>query len=126
MMRALLIRHPFIDKILDGKKTWEMRGSRTYVRETIALVPSGSGTVVGVCDLVDCVGPLTTAEYRKNAQKAGTRPNEARLGYNRKTYAWVVACPRYLRKPVSYRHPNGAIIWVTLEPTVERAIRRQL
>ena len=25
---ALLIRHPWIDMILDGKKTWEIRGSR--------------------------------------------------------------------------------------------------
>jgi hypothetical protein len=126
MMRALLIRHPFIDMILDGKKTWEMRGSRTIVRETVALVPSGSGTVVGVCNLVDCVGPLTAVEYRKNARKAGTLPSEAKLGYYKKTYAWVVARPRYLNKPVLYRHPTGAIIWVTLHPRVERAIRRQL
>jgi hypothetical protein len=100
VLRALLIRHPHIDKILAGKKKWEIRGSRTSVRETIALVASGSGTVIGVCDLVDCRGPLTAAEYRKNAGKAGMRPSEAKLGWYRQTYAWVIAKPRYLKRPV--------------------------
>jgi len=125
-MRALLIQPPFIDKILDGTKTWEMRGSRTTIRETVALVRSGSGIVVGVCDLVDCIGPLTASEYHKNAAKAGIHPSEARVGWYRNTYAWVVERPRTLKKPVPYTHPAGAIIWVTLYPGVERAIRRQL
>ena len=89
-MRALVIRRPFVDRIIDGKKTWEIRGSRTSVRGPIALIASRSGTVVGVCDLVDCVGPLKAAEFRRNAGKAGLRPTEATLGYYRRTYAWVV------------------------------------
>jgi ASCH domain len=43
MFRALLIRHPWVDMILDGKKTWEIRGAKTSVREIIGLIPSGSG-----------------------------------------------------------------------------------
>jgi len=125
-VRALLIRHPHIDKILAGTKTWEMRGSRTSVREQIALVASGSGTVIGVCDLIDCIGPLTQNQYRKNAKKAGTRPSEATLGHYRQTYAWVLAKARTLKKPVTYEHPPGAIIWVKLEAAVERGIRKQL
>ena len=54
-MKALLIKTPWIDKILDGKKTWEIRGSATKIRGRIALVQSGSGTVVGICELVDCI-----------------------------------------------------------------------
>ena len=125
-LRALLIRHPHIDKILDGKKTWEIRGSRTLVRETIGLVASGSGTVIGVCDVNDCVGPLTPEQFRKNAKRAGMRPSEAELGYYRQTYAWVLEKPRLLKKPVPYEHPPGAIIWVTLDETVEREILKQL
>jgi hypothetical protein len=49
-MRALLTRHPHIDLILNGKEPWEIRGSATAVPGTIALVPSGSGIVVGACD----------------------------------------------------------------------------
>ena len=126
MLRALLIRHPHIDKILDGEKTWEIRGSRTNIRGPIALVASGTGTVIGVCELVDCVGPLTSDGFRKNAAKAGMRPSEAKLGGYRQTYAWVLANPKGLKKPVAYKHPPGAIIWVTLDRNVEWRIRRQL
>jgi len=99
-MRALLIRHPHIDKILARKKTWEIRGSRTSLRARVGLIASGSGTVIGVCDLVNCVGPLTAAEFRKNATKAGMRPSEATLGYYRQTFAWVVKNARTLERPV--------------------------
>jgi hypothetical protein len=126
LLRALLIRHPHIDKILDGKKCWEIRGSRTSVRDTIGLVPSGSGTVVGVCEVVDCLGPLTADEFRKNARKAGMRPSEAKLGWYRQTYAWVLARPRRLSRPVPYRHPPGAVIWVRLDDKVERRILKQI
>ena len=125
-MRALLIRHPWIDKILDGKKTWEIRGSRTKIRETIGLIPSASGTVAGVCDVVDCIGPLSAAMFRQNAAKAGMRPGEARLGHYRNTYAWLLANPRFLTNPVPYQHPSGAVIWVNLDGKVERIIRKQL
>jgi hypothetical protein len=125
-VRALLIRHPHIDNILDGKKTWEMRGSRTLVRETIGLIASGSGTVIGVCEVVDCVGPLTEEQFRKNAKKAGMRPSEAQLGYYRQTFAWVLEKPRLLKKPVRYEHPPGAIIWVKLDASVEKKINRQV
>src|SRR5665213_3012769 len=62
-VRALLIRPAPLGQILEGTKTWEIRGSKTLVRETIGLIASGSGTVVGVCDLVDCVGPLSAEQY---------------------------------------------------------------
>jgi hypothetical protein len=125
-MRALLIRHPHIDKILAGTKTWEIRGSRTSVREQIALVASGSGTVIGVCDLVDCIGPLTQNQYRTNAKKAGMRPSEATLGYYRQTYAWIVEKACRLDQPVPYEHPTGAVIWVRLERNIERQIKNRL
>ena len=99
-MRALVIRHPAIDKILDRKKTWEMRGSRASIHGQIGLIASGSGTVIGVCDLVDCIGPLAADEFRKNARKAGLRPSEATLGYYRHTYAWVLKNARRLRRPI--------------------------
>jgi hypothetical protein len=125
-MRALVIPEPWVSMILNGDKQWEMRGSPTNIRETIALVPSRSRTVVGVCDLIDCIGPLSENQYRRNARKAGKRPAEATLGYYKNTYAWVMSNPRYLKRPVSYRHPNGAIIWVKLYPGVERTVRAQL
>jgi hypothetical protein len=111
--------------ILDGRKTWETRGSRTNVEGQIGLIASGSGTVIGVCDLVKCVGPLTAAEFRSNAKKAGMRPSEATRGYYRQTFAWVVKNARRLDRPVPYRHPSGAVIWVRLDAAVEKKIAAQ-
>src|SRR3984885_8181787 len=121
-LRALLIRRPWIDMILAGKKTWEIRGARTSIRGRIGLIASRSGTVIGVCDLVDCIGPLTAEEFRKNAKKAGMRPSEATLGYYRQTYPWVLEKPRFLTHPVAHQHPSGAIIWVRLGARGEREI----
>jgi len=90
------------------------------------LISSGSGAVTGVCDVTDCIGPMTADEYRRNAVKAGHRRGEAELGYYRNTYAWVLANPRHLKKPVSYKHPSGAVIWVTLDMNVARVMRKQL
>jgi hypothetical protein len=77
MMRALLIRHPWIDMILDGKKTWEIRGSRTAIRETIGLIPSASGTVVGIARSWIALDPC----QRKN------------LGAVLERLAWLLARP---------------------------------
>jgi hypothetical protein len=112
--------------ILAGKKVWEIRGSRTSFRETIALIPSRSGTVIGVCDLVDCIGPLTAEQFCKNARKAGMPESEVKLGSYRQTFAWVLEKPRKLKWPVPYRHPSGAVIWVRLNGRVEREILDQL
>ena len=124
-LRALLIRRPWIDMILDGKKTWEIRGSRTLMRGRVALVVSGTGTVFGVCDLVDCVGPITAEAFRTNAKKVGIRPSEATLGHYRQTYAWVLKNARRLERPVPYQHPPGAIIWVKLDSAVEKKVKAQ-
>jgi len=48
-MKGLLINSPWIEMILEGKKTWEIRGANTKLRGPIALIKSGSGKVVGTC-----------------------------------------------------------------------------
>lgn len=67
MLSALLIRSPYIDQILAGSKTWEMRSTATRKHGRIALIQSGTEPVVGAADLVDVVGPLTLKEYVANA-----------------------------------------------------------
>jgi hypothetical protein len=124
-MKALLIRQPWIDKILRREKQWELRGSRTKVRGLIALVQSGTGTVVGTCELVDVEGPLSVAELRRSTVRHQVPANlfNNRPPYPR-TYAWVLREARRLHKPVRYEHPSGAVIWVNLSSRVAMAIRR--
>jgi ASCH domain-containing protein len=60
----LILKEP-LDKILAGTKTWEIRGEATARRGPIALIESKSGHVVGTCDIVDVVGPLTLAKLQR-------------------------------------------------------------
>ena len=122
-MIALVIKSPFIERILDGEKTWEIRGSRNNIRGPIGLIRSGSGLIFGVCEVIACLGPLTGNQFRRNARKAGMKQNEAVLGYYTKTFAWVLARPRRFNAPVSYKHPTGAVIWVKLDTPTECTVQ---
>ena len=124
-MRALVIKKEWLDKILAGTKTWEIRGSRTTIRGAIGLIQSRSGSVVGSCVVVDCIGPLTAEEFRRNARKAGIVPAEAALGGYASTFAWVLANARRFKSPVPYAHPSGAVIWVQLDDSTGRAVKRR-
>lgn len=124
-MKGLVIREPYVDWIVDGLKAWEIRGSGTRVRGTIALIKSGSGTIVGTCELTGSVGPLSLAELRANAEKLNRRTTDVTsLPYER-THAWVLANARRLPKPIRYDHPQGAVIWVVLADAVSRAVKGQ-
>ena len=114
-MLGLVVRTPWVEKIVAGEKTWEIRGSAMKVRGRIALIRGGSGLVVGTCRLVGCVGPLTSKEMEVNADRhripserlAGTVPYE-------RTFAWVIEEANPLPEPLPYNHPSGAVIWVRL------------
>lgn len=117
MLDGLLIRVQWIDKILEGSKTWEIRGSRTNKRGRIGLIQSGTGKVVGVAEITGVVGPLSVTELSANWRRTGFDKDERqhRLPYKR-TCAWVLQNPKRLGRPVLYKHPYGAVIWVNLIP----------
>ena len=124
-MKGLIIKTPWIDKILDGEKIWEIRGSKTKIRDTIALIKSGSGTVVGICDLEDVIGPLSISKLKRSRSFHAIPPNRFKTGSPYpSTYAWVLNNVRRLNKPVPYDHPKGAVIWVNLPTAVVNKIRR--
>jgi len=113
-MNGLIIRSPYVDWILAGKKTWEIRGRRALARGKIALIRGGSGLVVGTCELTDVVGPLTLRELRRNAGRLAEPKSEIRSLPYKTTYAWVIKNARKLRPPRRYKHPSGAVVWVKL------------
>ena len=122
-MRGLLIKTPWIDAILEGRKTWEICGSNTRVRGTIALIRSGSGHIAGTCELWDVKGPLTLAQMRKNVRKHRIPPADLARGLPyAKTYAWVIGNAKALKKPIPYKHPPGAIIWAITNLPYQRGM----
>lgn len=100
---------------MTGEKTWEIRGSNTSRRGTIALIRGGSGLIVGTCRLTDVVGPFASAgELEEHEGKHRVPPSRMRDVSYKKPYAWVLADARPLAKPIPYKHPSGAVIWVDL------------
>lgn len=126
--KGLVIADPWIDLVLDGSKTWEMRTTRTSHRGWVALIRCGSGTVVGVVQIVDCGNPITkksewlaTCKYH-HGSRAAIRSNPL----SRWNIPWHLENVRRLRHPVPYKHKRGAVSWVLLEQSVIDAIKAQL
>jgi hypothetical protein len=113
-MKGLIIRSPWIDKIIAGEKTWELRKKPTNIRETIALIRGGSGLVVGTARLADCLGPFSRPQLRERFEMHRA-PDEvlADLGYE-SAFTWVLDGAAPLPVPRPYQHPSGAVIWVDL------------
>ena len=122
-MKGLIIKEPWISLILSRRKTWELRSRDTRVRGRIALIRKGSGTVIGVADLVGTLPKLSRSKLISNVKKHQAPAREFR-GDLKYTTAWVLRRAMRLNKPVAYRHPAGAVIWVNLSPEVVRRIER--
>jgi hypothetical protein len=122
--RALLVREPYVSLLLTRRKRWELRGLPTKIRGRIGLIRSGSGLVVGECEIADCIGPLNletlkrtsnlTNKERLEIATDGLPPYIHKDGVSSKTFAWVIERPIIYRTPLHYKHPSGAIIFVDL------------
>lgn len=112
-MKGLIVKAPWIDLLLEGKKSWEIRGRQTNIRGEIALIQSGTGHIYGTINIVDCK-ELTWEEYQQS-ESFHCIPKELRITppYKR-IYAWVLENPIQLERPIPYHHPQGAVIWVNL------------
>lgn len=120
---GLIIRGEPLSKILSGLKTWEMRSRQTTKRETIALIQKGSKFILGVADIIDCLGRLSRREMVLNYQKHQIQesrldnPEESKL-----QFAWVLTNVRRLKYPVTYPVKSGPVIFVSLDEITTRAV----
>ena len=125
--RGLIFTFDAIYSILHEQKTWEMRSRATPHRGPIALIVKGSGTIVGVADLVDCKGPLSPQEIIANQAMCSISSERQRspesAGHH---YAWVLADVQTLPLPVSYLHKKGVATWVALDAAAVEGVARQL
>ncbi|MFP4216974.1 MAG: hypothetical protein ACOCVI_03330 [Planctomycetota bacterium] len=119
--RGLVIRPPAVEQILRGTKRWEIRGRPVRIRGPVALIEVGSPRIRGVCEIVDCLGPLSERAMERNAHlhRAPERYWRGGDAYAR-VFAWVLGRPRRLRRPWRYIHPRGAVTWVNLRSRLIR------
>lgn len=116
-MKALIIRSPWIDLILSGNKTWEMRSRNCSYRGPIALIAGGTGKVVGTAELVDCLPKLDADQMRAHhAEHAIPEDRMDEVIADGWVQPWVLGNVQRLPQPVPYQHPNGAVTWVNLPP----------
>lgn len=114
--RALIIRKPHIDQILDGSKTWEMRSTKTNVRGRIALIEGGSGLIVGECVLADSPPPLSRREIDRFGEAYHPYHGLTDVSLlHRWSYIWRMKDAKRYAEPIPYKHPTGAVIWVDLK-----------
>ncbi|CAJ1395303.1 unnamed protein product [Effrenium voratum] len=129
---ALVIKKRWCDKIFDGGKVWEIRGSWLKKRGRICIAQSKSKTLVGEVTVVGClkVGrwtedgqlvPWSDAEQDRQSF-IGAPENLAKhcvedlslvKGYPR-VFAWVLERAERYATPVPYQHKVGCITWVKL------------
>lgn len=112
MDRALIIKQKWLDLIFCGAKTWEIRGSNTKIRGKIGLIESGSGLIVGECEIVDSY-ILSPQLFMANFHKHGVDLRKDNLKY-KTPYAWALRNANRYDKPIPYNHPQGAVIWVKI------------
>ena len=106
--RGLIVQQPWLNLILSGQKTMDLRSSTTHIRGDVAILHDGK--IWGYVDLYDVIGPMSQAEimYREEEHKV---PYQSIGNYD---YGWKFRNLRLLKKPRKYKHPQGAQIWVKL------------
>ena len=112
-MKGLIIKKYWLEKIFYENKIWEIRGSNTKIRGKIFLIQSGSGYIVGECEIIDSI-LLSEEDYLNNTKNHKINTKDISYPY-KKTYAWVISNALKYENPIPYNHPQGAVIWVNIE-----------
>lgn len=124
---GLIIRPEPLEKILSGRKTWEMRSDSIHKRESIALIQKGSKAIYGIADIVGSIGPLSREEMIANETKHRIDPSRHdSTEVEKYRYAWELANVRRLKHPVPYLHKPGQVKFVGLDEMTVIAIGEAL
>jgi len=112
-MKCLIIKQPWIDLILSGDKTWEMRSRPTNIRGRIGIIEQGTGLIVGEAELIDCINGMSHNRlYGYTPDKHLIQDERLLIKWN---VAWVLKNAKRYKKPIPYKHPQGAVVWVNIE-----------
>lgn len=113
MQRALIIKKRWLDLILLGEKTIEIRGSNSRIRGKIGLIESKSGLIMGSCNIVDSIlVNENNLDYVLKHSCIQTVENLKK--FYKSQYAWKLEDATKFKSPIKYSHPKGAVIWVDL------------
>lgn len=112
---GLFVREPFAERIISGRKTWEIRTQPTARRGRIGIL-SDRG-LVGTVELHDVLGPFGIVDLIDHVDKhrAPLRLLEA-YARGRSLYAWVLRNPLRCDPPRLLPRRRGPVVWFRLHP----------
>ena len=111
-MRCLKINDKWIDLILSGNKTWEIRARNTLIRERIALGNTKTKRIVGYATLVDSV-EMTIKQLKKRGDKHQANDFLDEYAKGKKTlFAWILEDVQVEPKLKLYSYSTST--WCTL------------
>jgi hypothetical protein len=107
-MRCLKIDDKWVNLILSGNKTWEIRRRNTRIRERIALGNTKIKRCVGCARIVDSV-EMTVEELKKHKDKHQANDFLDKYAKGRETlFAWVLEDVEVEPKPKPYPYSTGS------------------
>lgn len=120
---ALTIQEVWLQKILEGSKSWELRGCRCikHLGQRIALAQSGLGMLVGEATIGECFNVTDVLWEPANMSKHQVQ-DRCLVKYC-PVYAWTLQDVVRYSEPRPYKRPPGAISWVSLEKSTSKAAR---
>lgn len=112
---ALLLKDEWLDMILCGRKTWEIRSMQTHKRERVALAQSGTPLLFGDVEIIGCVR-IDDVIFRASTKKHGVplHRHAEIIGKYKNIFAWELARPRRYKTPLQYMRSKGQQIFVDL------------
>ncbi|ACS34553.1 ASCH domain-containing protein [Thermococcus gammatolerans] len=113
-MRGLIIRQPYAGWIVEGKKVWEIRKSRTRIRGEVLIISNGKA--IGKAELVDVLGPFTPEELAEHGDKHHASLEFLKEYSNGKPlYAWVFKNATKFERPLEVKLKRGVQVWANVE-----------
>lgn len=111
LKKGLIIRREHCQKILDKKKTYEMRSRRTNFRGRFGLIIAGTKKVFGEATLIASHETKIDSSVVWAAMLSFHQCQEYMPQW---PYAWVLGDVVKYKKPIPYNHKNGQVAWVNL------------
>lgn len=112
-LRGLIIRQPYAEWIVEGKKIWEIRKSRTRIRGEVLIISGGKA--LGKAELVDVLGPFTPEELAKHGDKhLVDYPFLREYSSGKPLYAWVFKNATKFERPVEVKLKKGVQVWANV------------
>jgi hypothetical protein len=112
---ALIVHAHWLNLILDGTKTWEIRGGNTTKRERIALATTKPYVLLGDVEIVKSTN-ISHEEFQAHVDLhcVPKKQHADVIGRYKQIYAWHVRFPRRYATPIGYKYSPGQVKWIKL------------